>query len=325
MPYQSVAPFDNKLFESFDAITDQQLEQKLAAATACFATWKQTSYAHRARIIARAAEILDEQAEHFAQITSLEMGKRNSEARGEVEFSARILAYYAENAERFLAPEQSNRVIDDPRINGLALTGNVAAARSLTARAKQNLKPSSIEPGGSDAFVVPEDADLEHTVKWAAWGRMYNTGQTRCAAKRFIAVEQVADAFLEKFRAALAALKSGDPMDAKTTLGLLSTEQAILDLLKQVDSAVSHGAKLVLGGKRADRPGAFMQPTTLTDVHPGNPAFRDEFFGPAAMAFRVKDEEAAVALANDFDFGLGGSVFTKDIAAKAWQTASIQQ
>jgi len=397
MTYQSVNPFDNKLFKSFDEITDQQLEQKLAAATACYATWKQTSYADRARIIARAAELLDEQADHFAQIMTLEMGKRISEARGEVEFSARILAYYAENAERFLAPvrlspaegeahmesspigvifgvepwnfpyyqlarvagphlmagntlvikhagcvpqcaiafeklltdagapaglytnllishDQSNRVIDDPRIKGLALTGSVAAGRSLAARAGQNLKPSSMELGGSDAFIVLEDADLEHTVKWAVWGRMYNTGQTCCAAKRFIVVEQVADAFLEKFRAALAALKPGDPMDAKTTLGPLSTEQAIRDLLKQVDAAVSHGAKLVLGGKRADRPGAFMQPTILTDVQPGNPAFRDEFFGPVAMFFRVKDEDAAIALANDSDFGLGGSVFTKDIA-----------
>jgi succinate-semialdehyde dehydrogenase/glutarate-semialdehyde dehydrogenase len=170
-----------------------------------------------------------------------------------------------------------------------------------------------MELGGSDAFIVLEDADLDHTVKWAVWGRMYNTGQTCCAAKRFIVVEQLADKFLEKFTAALAALKPGDPMDAKTTLGPLSTEQAAVDLQKQVDTAVKHGAKVVIGGKRIDRPGAFFQPTILTDVHPGNPAFRDEFFGPVAMFFRVKDEDAAIALANDSDFGLGGSVFTKDI------------
>ena len=102
-------------------------------------------------------------------------------------------------------------------------------------------------------------------------------------------------------------------MDEKTTLGPLSTESALVSLLAQVDSAVRHGAKVVLGGKRIDRPGAFMEPTILTNIKPGNPAFRDEFFGPVAMFFTVKNEDEAVALANDSDFGLGGSVFTKDI------------
>jgi succinate-semialdehyde dehydrogenase / glutarate-semialdehyde dehydrogenase len=213
-----------------------------------------------------------------------------------------------------ISHEQSNRVVDDPRIKGVALTGSVAAGRSIAARAGQNLKPSSMELGGSDAFIVLEDADLDHAIKWAVWGRMYNTGQTCCAAKRFIVVDKLADTFLERFQAALGALKAGDPLDEKTTLGPLSTESALVDLLKQVDTAVSHGAKVVMGGKRIDRPGSFMQPTILTDVKPDNPAFRNEFFGPVAMFFRVKDEEAAIALANDSDFGLGGSVFTEDLA-----------
>lgn len=142
---------------------------------------------------------------------------------------------------------------------------------------------------------------------------MYNAGQTCCAAKRFIVVEELADEFLEKFTAAFMELKPGDPLDETTTLGPLSTESALIALIKQVDEAVDHGAKVLLGGKRIDRPGAFMEPTILTDVESGNPAFRDEFFGPVAMFFRVKDEEAAIALANDSDYGLGGSVFTKDI------------
>jgi succinate-semialdehyde dehydrogenase/glutarate-semialdehyde dehydrogenase len=103
-------------------------------------------------------------------------------------------------------------------------------------------------------------------------------------------------------------------MDEKTTLGPLSTESALLDLLKQVDGAIAKGARVVMGGKRIDRPGSYMEPTILTDIHPENPAFRDEFFGPVALFFRVKDEDAAIALANDSDFGLGGSVFTKSIA-----------
>lgn len=396
MAYQSINPFDNHLEKSFEDISDAQLEAKLAAAAACFVAWKRTSYAHRAKIVARASVLLHQQAEHFAQIMTMEMGKRIAEARGEVEFSSQILAYYAENAERFLAPvklhptageahmesspigvifgvepwnfpyyqlarvagphlmagntlvikhagcvpqcaiafeklfadagappglytnllishEQSNTVIDDPRIKGVALTGSTAAGRSIAARAGQNLKPSSMELGGSDAFIVLEDADLDHTVKWAVWGRMYNDGQTCCAAKRFIVVESVADRFLAKFQAALTALVPGNPKDEATTLGPLSTESAAVDLMKQVDVAVAHGAKVLMGGKRLNRPGAFMQPTILTGVEPGNPAFRNEFFGPVAMFFRVKDEDAAIALANDSDFGLGGSVFTKDI------------
>ena len=213
-----------------------------------------------------------------------------------------------------ISHEQSNAVIDDPRIKGVALTGSVAAGSSIAARAGQNLKKSSMELGGSDAFIVLDDADLEKTIPWAVWGRMYNGGQTCCAAKRFIVLDKVADEFIAKFKAALQKLVPGDPMHEKTTHGPLSTEGALLQLVKQVDDAVAHGARLLLGGKRIDRPGAFMETTILTDIAPGNPAFRDEFFGPVVSFFRVKDEDAAVALANDSDFGLGGSVWTKDEA-----------
>ena len=214
----------------------------------------------------------------------------------------------------FISHEQSDHVIEDPRIKGVALTGSVEAGRSVAARAGKILKPSSMELGGSDAFIVLDDADLEKTIPWAVWGRMYNQGQTCCASKRFIVQESIADKFLEKFQAALALQKPGDPMDEKTTKGPMSQEVALVDLLKQIDGAVAHGAKVLMGGKRIDRPGSFMETTILTDVKPNNPAFRAEFFGPVAMFFRVKDEDAAVALANDSDFGLGGSVFTKDIA-----------
>ena len=397
MTYQSVNPADGKLLKKFEELTDKELATKLATAASCFETWRHKTYAERAVIVAKAATIMHERADALARTMTLEMGKRINEARGEVEFSAKILTYYAENAERFLAPvkldpthgeahmessplgvifgvepwnfpyyqlarvagphlmagnvlvvkhagcvpqcaiafeklwieagapvglytnllishDQSDRVVDDPRIKGVALTGSVAAGQSIAARAGQNLKVSSMELGGSDAFIVLEDADLEHTIKWAVWGRMYNTGQTCCAAKRFIVVEKLADKFLEKFQAALEALKAGDPMDEKTTLGPLSTELALTELLKQVDGAVANGAKVVMGGKRIDRPGSYMEPTILTDIQSQNPAFRDEFFGPVALFFRVKDEDEAIALANDFDFGLGGSVFTKDVA-----------
>jgi succinate-semialdehyde dehydrogenase/glutarate-semialdehyde dehydrogenase len=395
--YASISPFDGVTHKTFPTLSDAQLETKLAAATACYDTWRQKTYAERAVIIHKAAKLMHEQAAHFARIMTLEMGKRIGEATGEVEFSSRILEYYANNAERFLAPvklhptvgtahmesspigvvfcvepwnfpyyqlarvagphlmagntlvvkhagcvpqcaiafeklltdagapaglytnllvsyDQSDSIIDDPRIKGVALTGSVAAGQSISARAGKNLKVSSMELGGNDAFIVLEDADMEHTIKWAVWGRMYNTGQTCCAAKRFIVVESVFDAFLAKFQAALSALKPGDPLNPKTTLGPLSSEAALLQLLGEVEVAVAKGAKVVIGGHRYDRPGSFMQPTILTGVTAENPAFRNEFFGPVAMVFRVKDEAAAIALANDSNFGLGGSVWTKDVA-----------
>jgi succinate-semialdehyde dehydrogenase/glutarate-semialdehyde dehydrogenase len=143
---------------------------------------------------------------------------------------------------------------------------------------------------------------------------MNNMGQCCVAGKRFIVVEPLADKFLEKFQIALAAFKPGDPMDGATTLGPLSTEAALVQLLGQIKRAVAKGAKLVMGGKRIDRPGSFMETTILTNLKPGNPAYHEEFFGPVALFFRVKDEDEAVALANDSEFGLGGSVFTADVA-----------
>lgn len=213
----------------------------------------------------------------------------------------------------FITYDQVDRVIDDPRIKGIALTGSVEAGKKVAARAGQNLKKSTMELGGSDAFIVLEDADLDKTVEWAVWGKMNNTGQCCIAAKRFIVVESMADQFLAKFKAALEALKVGDPMDKATTLGPLSTEAALVTIIKQVKQAVADGATLLMGGKRVNRPGSYMEATILTDIKPSNSAYTEEFFGPVALFYRVKDEAAAIKLANDSEFGLGGSVFTKDI------------
>ncbi|MCE9575848.1 MAG: aldehyde dehydrogenase family protein, partial [Deltaproteobacteria bacterium] len=139
-------------------------------------------------------------------------------------------------------------------------------------------------------------------------------GQCCVAAKRIIVVDALADRFLTRFTAAMSALHAGDPMESTTTLGPLSTEAALVALLAQINAAVAAGARILLGGERIARPGSFMQPTILTDIAPENPAYRGELFGPVALFFRVADEGAAIALANDSDFGLGGSVFTRDVA-----------
>lgn len=214
----------------------------------------------------------------------------------------------------FISHDQVNQVIDDPRIKGVALTGSVEAGKLVATRAGSNLKKSTMELGGNDAFIVLEDADLDKAVEWGVWAKMNNNGQCCIAAKRFVIVEALADEFMAKFHSALSALTPGDPMNATTTLGPMSTEGALIKLLDQVKQAVDGGAKLVMGGGRIDRPGSYMQPTILTDIAPDNPAFRDELFGPVALFFRVKDEDVAIALANDSDFGLGASIFTGDEA-----------
>lgn len=214
----------------------------------------------------------------------------------------------------FITHDQVNKVIDDPRIQGVALTGGLEAARGVAERAGMNVKKTTMELGGNDAFIVLADADLDQAVKWAVWAKMNNMGQCCVAAKRFIVVDRLYDRFLAKFHAALAAFVPGDPLDEATTLAPLSTEAALVTLLAQVKRAVAKGAIVVLGGKRISRPGSYMQPTILTNIKPANPAYREEFFGPVALLFRVKNERQAVALANDSDFGLGGSVFTRNLA-----------
>ena len=212
-----------------------------------------------------------------------------------------------------ISGKRATALVHDKRIKGVSLTGSEAAGASIAAEAGKHLKKSVLELGGSDAFIILEDADIEKAVEWAVIGRINNNGECCIASKRFIAVESIAPAFLQSFKNKFAALVIGDPMDAATHLGPLSSEEAAVQIADQVKRAVDGGAKILLGGKRVDREGAFMQATILTDMLPDNPVYYEEFFGPVAVFFSVKDEQAAIDLANDSPFGLGGSVFTQDI------------
>ena len=212
-----------------------------------------------------------------------------------------------------ISGKRATELVCDKRIKGVSLTGSEAAGASIAAEAGKYLKKSVLELGGSDAFIILEDADIDKAVEWAVIGRINNNGECCIASKRFIAVESIATEFLEKFKNKLAALVIGNPMDAVTQLGPLSSEAAAVQIADQVQRAVDGGATILLGGKRIDSEGAFMQPTIITNMLPGNPVYYEEFFGPVAVCFTVKNEQEAIDVANDSPFGLGGSVFTQDI------------
>jgi succinate-semialdehyde dehydrogenase / glutarate-semialdehyde dehydrogenase len=397
MPYQTINPFTEKLVRTFTEQTDQQLQSIIGQAEDTYSDdWSKRSLADRKKILKNAVKIFREKREEFAQYITLEMGKLLTESRGEVDLSADILEYYADNAEAFLAPEklkvsggeavvenaplgvlfciepwnfpyyqlarvagpnlmlgntlivkhapnvpqcalafeklfleagapkgtytnvfisneQAATVVADPRIKGVALTGSERAGSAVAAEAGKALKKSTMELGGSDAYIVLDDADMDKAIEWAIFGRMNNAGQCCVAAKRFILEETIADEFLNRFKGELAKFVPGDPTDPKTTLAPLCTEPALRLVESQIESAVKGGATVLLGGKRVDRPGYFLEPTILTNIKPENPVFHQEFFAPVALIFRVKNDDEAVKLANDSPYGLGGSVITKDI------------
>jgi succinate-semialdehyde dehydrogenase/glutarate-semialdehyde dehydrogenase len=213
----------------------------------------------------------------------------------------------------FVSKSQVARLIDDPRVKGVALTGSDAAGATVAAQSGKALKKSTMELGGSDPFLVLDDADVDEAVAGAMWGRFHNAGQSCVASKRLIVVASIAGRFVEKLQVAMGRLRMGNPLDEVTTLAPLSSRDALDRLADQIERAVAKGARIAMGGKRVEGAGAFLQPTLLTDIQPGNPAYSEELFGPVALFFRVPDEDAAVALANDSPFGLGASVFTRDV------------
>lgn len=398
MSYKTTNPYTEEVVKTFPAHTDAQLDTVLGTAHRLFQDdWRHRTFAGRQAIVKKAAALLKAQRDDFAKLITLEMGKLFKEAQQEVSLCVKILDYYADNAEQFLAPkkldvkrgeasveiaplgvifcvepwnfpyyqlarvagpnlmagntlvvkhasnvpqcalafeklfidagapqgaytnvfissEQVATAIADDRVQGVALTGSERAGASVAASAGKALKKTTMELGGSDAFIVLDDADMDLAVKLAVIGRIQNSGQVCDGSKRFILQDSIADTFIERFQAELAKLVPGDPMDEATTLAPLSSLSALELAVKQVGQAVEGGARVLLGGKRAERKGYFMEPTIVADVKPDNPVYYQEFFAPVAMIFRVKDENEAITLANDSPFGLGGTIITADVA-----------
>lgn len=397
MEYQTINPATGELVKTFESAKDHEIEGIIATAHGAFELdWRHRSVADRARVIAKAASILRDKAEEYAQIITLEMGKRIAEARAEVKLSANILDYYAQRAHEFLEPQQVpevsgakvhvypvgillgvepwnypyyqiarvaapqlmvgnvlilkhaenvpqcalafarlfeeagapagvytsvfasidqvGRIIDDPRVRGVTLTGSERAGAAVAERAGRNLKKVVLELGGNDAMIVLEDAPLEWAIDTALIGRTLNCGQVCVGSKRIIVVgKQRGEEFLSGFKKAMTALQAGDPADANTTLGPISSEKALDHLLDQIQRAVDSGAAIECGGHRIDREGFYIEPTILSNINTSDPIYREELFGPIASFFVVANEEEAIRLANDTQYGLGGSILTADL------------
>jgi len=204
-------------------------------------------------------------------------------------------------------------LIGDDRVRAATLTGSSGAGREIASTAGEHLKKTVLELGGSDPYVVLDDADVETAAKTGAWARNQNGGQSCIAAKRFVVVDEIYEEFLDQFVDAVESFTVGDPKDEETDVGPQAREDLLEDLHEQVEASVDAGATVVIGGEPLDREGAFYAPTVLTDVPDGCPADTEELFGPVATVYSVGDEAAAVAKANDTSFGLGASLWTADL------------
>lgn len=211
----------------------------------------------------------------------------------------------------YASVHQVARIIEMPQVQGISLTGSERAGRAVGALAGQAMKKVVLELGGSDPFIVLPDADIEAAVSAAVVGRMQNAGQACTASKRFIVLDEVYDNFVTGFTEAVALLKVGDPSD-DVAMGPLSSENAAVTVLEQINDAIRNGATVLTGGGRPDRPGAFLEPTVLANVGPAARAYREEIFGPVAVIHRVGTVEEAIELANDSPYGLGSVIFGAD-------------
>lgn len=397
MAIATINPATGQVLKTFDALSDSQVDEKIQRAADAFPKFRELGFAERARMMRKAADILESEKNSIALLMTTEMGKTLRSAVDEAVKCASACRYYADNAEKFLADEviqtsasrsyvryqplgvvlvvmpwnfpfwqafrfiapglmagnvgllkhasnvpqcalkieevlcragfpedtfqtlligsdKVDRILDDPRIAAATLTGSEEAGVKVGAGAAKRIKKVVLELGGSDPFVVMPSANFDEAVATAVKARTINNGQSCIAAKRFIVAESIADRFESEFVARMQSLRVGDPTDATTDVGPLANADAVKSLHEDVQKTVKAGARVLTGGKPAEGAGNFYQPTVLTDIPKDSPAYREEFFGPVASLFRVKNIDDAIRVANDSKFGLGASAWTNDPA-----------
>jgi succinate-semialdehyde dehydrogenase/glutarate-semialdehyde dehydrogenase len=399
MAIATINPATGEVVKQFQALTDGEVDGRIAKAAKAFQSFRKTSFADRAKWMLKAGEILEAEKTELGRLMTLEMGKTLSSAVAEAAKCASACQYYAQNAAKFVADEvietsatksyihyqpvgivlavmpwnfpfwqvfrfiapglmagnvgllkhasnvpqcalkieeilvragfptgvfqtlligasQVDRILNDPRVAAATLTGSEQAGIQVGVSAAKRIKKVVLELGGSDPFIVMPSANIDEAASTAVKARVINNGQSCIAAKRFIVHEQIADKFEKEFVSRMQALKLGDPFDEKTDVGPLATPDALKDLDADVQKTLHAGAKLLAGGKPVNGPGNFYLPTVLTNIPKDSPAYREEFFGPVASIFRVKNLDEAIAIANDSRFGLGASAWTNDAAER---------
>lgn len=397
MTFQSINPASGTLVSSYEEMQRAEVSKTIEKAHAAFLDWRRTSFGERGALMKKAGQILRDKSKEYARLMAEEMGKPLKEGIAEAEKCAACCDFYADHAEKFLAPEEVatdarksfvtfqplgvvlavmpwnfpfwqvirfaapglmagnagvlkhasnvpgcalaieqifkdagfpenlfrtlmigskevNAVIEHPLVRAVTLTGSGPAGRAVAAKAGEMLKKTVLELGGSDAYVILDDADIEKAAEIATKGRLINSGQSCIAAKRFIVTEKTRAEFEKAFVKRMQAAKVGDPMAEGTQIGPLARRDLRDDLHKQVEASIHKGAKALCGGVVPKGEGAFYPPTVLTNVKKGMPAYDEELFGPVAAIITADNERHAIEIANDTPFGLGGAVIGRDLA-----------
>jgi len=398
MIVRSINPATGATNGEYEDMTGEEVATVLAQVDRAYQGWRSRSISERAVPMGAAARLLRERARQYARLMAEEMGKPIAEGIAECQKCATTCNYYAENAERFLAPEVVSTdthgprsfvvfqplgvilavmpwnfpfwqvmrfaspalmagngavlkhaanvpgcavaiesllheagfpenlfrtlmigsgavagVIESPHTRAVTLTGSGPAGRAVASKAGAMLKKTVLELGGSDAYLVLADADLELAATVSSKGRLINSGQSCIAAKRFVVVDSVRAEFERLLVEKMQAARVGDPMDERTQIGPMARHDLRDQLHKQVEASIANGARCLCGGHIPNGPGAYYPPTVLTDVALGMPAYEEELFGPVAAVIPVESEAGAIETANDSVFGLGGGVFTRDL------------
>ncbi|OYT15869.1 MAG: succinate-semialdehyde dehydrogenase [Bacteroidetes bacterium 4572_77] len=394
---KSINPTNGKLIREYKEISQQEALRIVESVDFEWGSWKLTSYKSRAQLLLNLAKELRNKKAKYAQLITQEMGKPITESIAEVEKSAWVCEYYAQEGEGMLAdeyissdakqsfvsfeplgvvlavmpwnfpfwqvfrfaapalmagntavlkhasnvmacanaiedsfknagfPQNAFRnlqissakvadIIKHKAIKATTVTGSEYAGSQVAMTSGKEIKKSVLELGGADAFVVLKDADLKKAAQWGVFSRMLNNGQSCIAAKRFIVEKPVAQEYISLLQEELKSWTIGDPQEAETKIGPLARPDLLQDIETQIQDAIEKGGLLHIGGRKINRKGNYFEPTIISNIHPEMKIFREETFGPVFSIFIAEDEDEALAMANNSDFGLGGSIWTQDTA-----------